>query len=142
MERAIDETDRRREKQAAYNALHGITPATVKKNVSDALSGLYEGDTDMARVTAQVDKPLVGANLAAHLDGLRRDMLKAAENLEFEEAARLRDEVRRLEAVDLVVADDPLARQSAVEAAGEAAVKGRGRSTAGRAGQRGRKWKR
>jgi hypothetical protein len=71
----------------------------------------------MNRVTAKVDKPLVGANLQAHLDGLRDQMRKAAENLEFEEAARLRDEVKRLEAVELAVADDPLARQSAVEAA-------------------------
>ncbi len=137
MERAIAETDRRRAKQAAYNAAHGITPATIKKNVSDVLSGLYKGDVDMARVTASIDKPLVGANLAAHLEGLRVDMRKAAENLEFEEAARLRDEVKRLEAVDLVIADDPLARQYAVEAASEVAVKGAGRSKAGRAGQRG-----
>jgi excinuclease ABC subunit B len=64
-------------------------------------------------------------------------MRKAAENLEFEEAARLRDEIKRLEAVDLAVADDPLARQSAVEAASEAATKAKGRSTAGRPGQRG-----
>ena len=71
------------------------------------------------------------------LDGLRIDMRKAAENLEFEEAARLRDEVKRLEAVDLAIADDPLARQSAVDAASGAAVKASGRSTAGRAGQRG-----
>jgi excinuclease ABC subunit B len=55
----------------------------------------------MNRVTAKVDKPLVGANLQAHLDGLRDQMRKAAENLEFEEAARLRDEVKRLEAVEL-----------------------------------------
>ena len=137
MERAIGETDRRRAKQAAYNAAHGITPETIKKNVSDVLSGLYKGDVDMARVTARIEKPLVGANLAAHLEGLRTDMRKAAENLEFEEAARLRDEVKRLEAVDLAVADDPLARQYAVEKASEVAVKGPGRSTAGRAGQRG-----
>ncbi len=64
-------------------------------------------------------------------------MRKAAENLEFEEAARLRDEVKRLEAVELAIADDPLARQSAVEAASEKAVKPKGRSTAGRAGQHG-----
>ncbi len=137
MERALAETDRRRARQIAYNDEHGITPETVKKNVEDVLSGLYQGDTDMNRVTAKVDKPLFGANLMAHLDGLRDQMRKAAENLEFEEAARLRDEVKRLEAVDLAVADDPLARQSAVEAASEAAVKGKGRSTAGRAGQRG-----
>ena len=137
MERAMRETDRRREKQRAYNLAHGITPETVRKNVADVLDGLWQGDTDESRITTKIDKPMVGANLAAHLDGLRSQMRKAAENLEFEEAARLRDEVRRLEAVELAVADDPLARQSAVEAASEAAVKTRGRSTAGRAGQRG-----
>jgi excinuclease ABC subunit B len=137
MERAMRETERRREKQMAYNLANGITPQTVRKNVEDVLAGLYKGDTDMVRVTAKVDKPMVGANLAAHLDALRTQMRKAAENLEFEDAARLRDEVKRLEAVELTVADDPLARQSAVDEAVEEAVKSRGRSTAGRAGQRG-----
>ncbi|WP_417525498.1 excinuclease ABC subunit UvrB [Marinovum sp.] len=137
MERALAETDRRRTKQIAYNEENGITPETIKKNVGDVLSGLYKGDVDMNRVTATVDKGLAGSNLQAVLDGLRADMRKAAENLEFEEAARLRDEVKRLEAVDLAVADDPLARQYAVEKASEAAVKAKGRSTAGRGGQRG-----
>ncbi len=137
MERALGETDRRRAKQIAYNEEHGITPETVKKNVEDVLAGLYQGDTDMSRVTATIDKPLHGGNLEAVLDGLRTDMRKAAENLEFEEAARLRDEIKRLEAVDLVVSDDPLARQYAVEKASEQAVNSRGRSTAGRPGQRG-----
>ncbi|MEI4197507.1 excinuclease ABC subunit UvrB [Roseovarius sp. E0-M6] len=136
MERAMGETDRRRAKQIAYNEEHGITPATIKKNVEDILAGLYKGDVDMNRVTAQVDSP-TGGNLQAHLDALRTDMRRAAENLEFEEAARLRDEVKRLEAVDLAVADDPLARQQAVEKASAEATKGRGRSTAGRPGQRG-----
>ncbi|MAM60679.1 excinuclease ABC subunit UvrB [Maritimibacter sp. UBA3975] len=134
MERALDETNRRREKQIAYNVEHNITPATVRKNVEDVLAGLYKGDVDMNRVTATVDKVGIGQNLQAHLEGLKEDMRKAAENLEFEEAARLRDEVKRLEAVDLAVADDPMARQAAVEAAGEKATKGR--STAGRPGQR------
>jgi excinuclease ABC subunit B len=133
MERAIGETDRRRDKQIAYNELHGITPQTVRKNVEDILAGLYKGDVDMNRVTAQIDKPMFGANLATHLDGLRTDMRKAAENLEFEEAARLRDEVKRLEAVDLAISADPLARQSAVEAA---SAPKRGRSTGGKGGTR------
>jgi len=137
MERAIGETNRRREKQIAYNQEHGITPETIRKNVEDILQGLYKGDVDMNRVTAKVDKPLHGANLEAHLDGLRDQMRKAAENLEFEEAARLRDEVKRLETVDLVVSDDPLARQQAVEKAVGDAAKAEGRSTAGRPGQRG-----
>ncbi|MEP2716711.1 excinuclease ABC subunit UvrB [Pseudophaeobacter sp.] len=136
MERALGETNRRREKQIAYNLEHGITPATVKKNVEDVLAGLYQGDVDMNRVTANIDKPMHGANLEAHLAGLRDEMRKAAENLEFEEAARLRDEVKRLEAVDLAVSDDPMARQYAVEKASEAAVKSRGRSSAGKAGTR------
>ncbi|WP_274378825.1 excinuclease ABC subunit UvrB [Alkalilacustris brevis] len=137
MERAIGETDRRRAKQIAYNEEHGITPQTIRKNVEDVLAGLWKGDTDMARVTAQVEKPLVGANLQAHLEGLRVTMRKAAENLEFEEAARLRDEIKRLEAVELAISDDPLARQSAVQEAVEAANTAKGRSTAGRPGQRG-----
>ena len=137
MERALAETDRRRAKQMAYNEEHGITPETVKKNVEDVLAGLYKGDTDQSRVTAKIDPGMAGGNLQTVLEGLRADMRKAAENLEFEEAARLRDEVKRLEAVDLVVADDPLARQYAVEKAVGDAQKAAGRSTAGRAGQRG-----
>ena len=138
MERALNETNRRRARQIAYNTEHGITPETVKKNVEDILSGLYEGDTDQARITAKVEKPLVGANLQAHLEALKSDMYKAAENLEFEEAARLRDEIQRLEAVELAIADDPLARQAEVEAAGKPA----GRSTAGRPGSRAKPGKR
>ncbi|MBI1220102.1 MAG: excinuclease ABC subunit UvrB [Rhodobacteraceae bacterium] len=139
MERAIRETDRRREKQVAYNLAHDITPQTIRKNVDDVIHGLFQADTDMNRVTATLEKPMHGQNLAAHLDALRTQMRKAAENLEFEEAARLRDEVRRLEAVELAVSDDPLARQSAVEEAVEEAVKARGRSTGGRGGMHGRK---
>ena len=139
MERAIGETNRRREKQVAYNIKHGITPETVKKNVEDVLAGLWQGDTDQARITTKVDKPMVGANLAAHLDALRLAMRKAAENLEFEEAARMRDEVRRLEAVELAVADDPFARQEVIEEAVVEATKMAGRSTGGRAGMRGGK---
>jgi len=135
MQHAMDETERRRKRQVAYNLEHGITPQTVKKNVDDVLSGLYDGDTDTARITAGVDKPMLGENLATHLEAMRVDMRKAAENLEFEEAARLRDEVRRLEAVELTVMNDPMARQSAVEAASAAG----GRSTAGKAGGK-RKW--
>ncbi|MBW4961321.1 excinuclease ABC subunit UvrB [Sulfitobacter sp. CW3] len=139
MERAMGETDRRRAKQVAYNELHGITPTTVKKNVDDILAGLYKGDVDMNRVTAKIDNPLAGGNLQTVLDGLRTDMRKAAENLEFEEAARLRDEVKRLEAVDLAIADDPMARQYAVEKAVDDAQKASGRSTGGRGGMRGGK---
>ena len=84
-------------------------------------------------VNATIKKPMAGANLQTVLEGMRTDMRKAAENLEFEEAAKLRDEIQRLEAVDLAVADDPLARQSAIEAISNT---DKPRSTAGRGGTR------
>ncbi len=139
MERAMAETDRRREKQVAYNLEHGITPTTVAKGVADIISGL-----DNAYVTAKLDKAKsggktsnVGENLSAHLEHLKKEMLKAAEDLDFEKAAMLRDEIKRLETVDLMIADDPMARQTAIERAVETASTKRGRSTAGRVGQRG-----
>lgn len=139
MERAMRETDRRREKQQAYNELHGITPETIKRDIGDILKSVYEGDHVTPDVHGAGGKAIIGGNLQAHLDGLRKDMMKAAENLEFEEAARLRDEVKRLEAVELAIADDPMARQSSVEAAsatGGAAGRPKGRSTSGKPGTR------
>ena len=131
------ETNRRREKQQAYNDANGITPETIKRDIGDILDSVYEGDHVTPDIKGAKGKSAkVGDNLQAHLDALRKDMMKAAENLEFEEAARLRDEVRRLEAVELTIADDPLARQSAVEEAAEKAVKPKGRSMSGRPGTR------
>ncbi|MEM6489079.1 MAG: UvrB/UvrC motif-containing protein, partial [Pseudomonadota bacterium] len=141
MERAIAETNRRREKQVAYNDDHGITPQTVKKNVEDILQGLYQGTADEARITAKIGREAegkTGSNLQSVMDGIRKDMQKAAENLEFEEAARLRDELRRLETMELAVADDPLARQSTLERKVAEAEAAKGRSTAGRAGTSGK----
>ena len=135
MERAIGETERRRQKQMSYNAAHGITPETIRKNVADVMEGLYKGDTDLSRVTAKIDKPMIGDNLQAHLNALRDQMFHAAENLEFEEAARLRDEIKRLEAVELKVAEDPLARQFEVDKAVGEALSRSGRSKSGKAGK-------
>ncbi len=136
MDAAIQETNRRREKQQAYNAKHGIVAKTIEKNITDAFAGVYSSDTDLGRVTADVDSTSIGSNLHAHLDGLREQMFKAAENLEFEEAAKIRDEIKRLETVELVVADDPLARQSKVDDIVSDAVSARGRSKAGKPGTR------
>lgn len=136
MKRAIDETERRRNKQIAYNKLHGITPETIRKNVADVMAGVYEGETDEERVTANVDKPLlVGDNLEKHLNSLRKQMMDAAENLDFEEAARIRDEIKRLETVELTIADDPLVRQSKLDSIVESATKIKSRSKGGKPGK-------
>jgi len=100
MERALAETGRRRERQEAYNAEHGITPTTIKRNISDIVGDVASKDGLLVEIDE--DTPhLVGHNLRSHIEDLEKKMRTAAADLEFEEAARLRDEIKQLEAQEL-----------------------------------------
>ncbi len=101
MERAIAETDRRREKQRAYNEEHGITPQTIRREIADIVAHTAAQDGVTVEIDAEGHNNLVGHNLRAYIEELEAKMRAAAADLEFEEAGRLRDEIRRLEAEEL-----------------------------------------
>ncbi len=103
MERAIRETDRRRTRQEAYNTEHGITPMTIKRNISDVLADVSMRDGLIVE-TGDAETPnLVGHNLKAYIADLDKQMQAAAADLEFETAAAIRDQIRRLEMDELGV---------------------------------------
>ncbi len=101
MERALRETDRRREKQVEYNELHGITPTTIKRDIADVLSHVSNRDSVMIDTGNEERPHMVGHNLRAYIEDLSKEMRKAAADLEFETAGRLRDEIRKLEQDEL-----------------------------------------
>ncbi|WP_379923497.1 excinuclease ABC subunit UvrB [Erythrobacter sp. R86502] len=106
MERALAETDRRRSKQEEYNAEHGITPQTIKRDIHDIVAHSAAQDGVTVDLGDDQRNNLVGHNLRGYIEDLEKRMRNAAANLEFEEAGRLRDEIRRLEADELGLPDD------------------------------------
>jgi len=130
IEKAIEETDRRRKLQLSYNKKNNISATSIKKEITDILESIYE--RDYAKINVDTS---IGHNLKKHLKSLKKEMKEAAENLEFEEAAKIRDEIRKLEANELEIGINPKIRQSKLQNK----IYSEGRSTQGRPGTKPRR---
>jgi len=127
IKKAIEETDRRRKLQLQYNKKNNISATSIKKGISDILESIYERDYTKIDIDTSI-----GHNLKKHLKSLKKKMKEAAENLEFEEAAKIRDEIRKLEATELEIGINPKIRQSKLQNK----IYPEGRSTQGKPGTR------
>ncbi len=127
IKKATQETDRRRSIQLAYNKKHNIDAKTVKKEISDILESVYE--KDYVKISEGAN---VGGNLKKHLKALDRKMKESASNLEFEEAAKIRDEIRKLQSTELEITLNPKVRQYDIKNK----IYPKGRSTLGMPGTR------
>jgi excinuclease ABC subunit B len=146
MQRAMAETQRRREKQHAFNLANNITPQSIKSQIKDILDSVYEKDSltidprdpmsfrrgagdrrlpagKGGRGVSEDSAPFFGHNIKAVIADLEKQMREAAADLEFETAARLRDDIKRLQETELLIADDPLARQADVSAGVESRMR-------------------
>ena len=132
IKKAIQETNRRRAIQVAYNKKHNINATTIKKEISDVLESIYEKDYIKVGTNDNV-----GGNLKKHLKALNKRMKEAATNLEFEEAAKIRDEIRKLEGTELEIVLNPKVKQYSLNNR----VYPKGRSTMGLPGTRAQKGK-
>jgi excinuclease ABC subunit B len=127
IEKAIQETDRRRKIQEKYNKKNNITAKSIKKDISDILESVYEKDYAKSNLDIEL-----GHNLKKHLKALKKRMKESAENLEFEEAAKIRDEIRKLEASELEIGINPRLKRLK----SDNRIYPEGRSTQGKPGTR------